>query len=280
MSALHAKPAETESYLLEGQVCGQPPEGYVQGSEVAERRLEGERCLGVQARGKSNGLGSPHHLTVVAYPSTRRWELRFQVHPHRHADSVIADIDGEGLWGEFTSALIGIDDVDLIQRHRAESADKMSLSYAINSLIHERLTALGWLAEAPIFQDNQYQGDRWRLDFAKGVFSVEIAFNHGEAAAWNLLKPVLASELNHVQKAIQTKVGIVVTATDAMKEAGAFDSAVGSFEKYLTYLKPLQGVLSAPILLVGLLPPTSFRVQKVKGDDRKNRGMIVEGGGR
>lgn len=156
----------------------------------------------------------------------------------------------------------------------------MSLSYAINSLIHERLTALGWLAEAPIFQDNQYQGDRWRLDFAKGVFSVEIAFNHGEAAAWNLLKPVLASELNHVQKAIQTKVGIVVTATDAMKEAGAFDSAVGSFEKYLTYLKPLQGVLSAPILLVGLLPPTSFRVQKVKGDDRKNRGMIVEGGGR
>lgn len=201
--------------------------------------------------------------------------MRFKLHPHRHADSVIADIDGEGLWGEFTSALAGIDDADLIARHQGEYSGKMSLSYAINSLIHDRLTALGWLAEAPIFQDTQYQGDRWRLDFAKGVFSVEIAFNHGEAAAWNLLKPVLASELNHVRKAVQTRVGIVVTATESMKEVGAFDSAVGSFEKYQTYLKPLQGVLSSPIQLVGLLPPESFKLEKVKGHNSRNIGRIV-----
>ena len=208
--------------------------------------------------------------------------MRFLLHPHRHADSVIADIDSEGLWGEFTSALAGIDDADLIARHQAEYSVKMSLSYAINSLIHDRLTALGWLAEAPIFQETSYQGDRWRLDFAKSVFSVEIAFNHGEAAAWNLLKPVLASELNHVQKAIQTRVGIVVTATEAMKERGGFDSAVGSFEKYQTYLKPMQGVLSAPIALVGLLPPDSFSIVKVKGEHGRNVGHIrsTDGGAR
>lgn len=201
--------------------------------------------------------------------------MRFQLHPHRHADSVIADIDSEGLWGEFTSALTGIDDADLIARHQSEYSGKMSLSYAINSLIHDRLTGLGWRAEAPIFQDTSYQGERWRLDFAKGVFSVEVAFNHGEAAAWNLLKPVLASELNHVQKAIQTRVGIVVTATEALKDAGAFDSSVGSFEKYQTYLKPLQSVLSAPIVLVGLQPPDSFVVRKVKGESGRNTGKIV-----
>ena len=40
----------------------------------------------------------------------------------------------------------------------------------------------------------------WRLDFAKGTISVEVAFNHGEATAWNFMKPTLASEVNHVEK--------------------------------------------------------------------------------
>ena len=31
-------------------------------------------------------------------------------------------------------------------------------------------------------------GRRWRLDFAKESISLEVAFNHGEAIAWNLLK--------------------------------------------------------------------------------------------
>jgi hypothetical protein len=90
---------------------------------------------------------------------------------------------------------------------------------------------------------------------------VEVAFNHGEATAWNLLKPVLASELNHVQKAIQTQAGVIITCTEALKAEGGFDSAVGTFEKFIDYLKPLGSVLTVPILLIGLGPFDSFRIQ-------------------
>lgn len=76
-----------------------------------------------------------------------------------------------------------------------------------------------WNPQSPIFGDSRFEDKRWTLDFSKpgqivgkGGFSVEVAFNHGEATAWNLLKPVLASELNHVTKAIQTEIGIVALA--------------------------------------------------------------------
>ncbi len=71
------------------------------------------------------------------------------------------------------------------------------------------------------------------MDFAKEDISIEVAFKHSEAIAWNLIKPVLASELNHVPKAIQTKVGVIISATKTMKKAGGFDSAVGNYEKFL-----------------------------------------------
>lgn len=91
-----------------------------------------------------------------------------------------------------------------------------------------------------------------------------MAFNHGEATAWNLLKPVLASELNHVEKAIQTQAGVIITCTEALKSEGGFDSAVGTYEKFIDYLKPLGAVLTVPILLIGLDPFDSFRIQHRK----------------
>ena len=77
------------------------------------------------------------------------------------------------------------------------------------------------------------------LDFAKNSISVEVAFNHAEAIAHNIIKPVLASELNHVQK-IQTKLGIIVTATKY--ETKGFDGAVGTFEQFIEYFKPYSAL--------------------------------------
>lgn len=82
-----------------------------------------------------------------------------------------------------------------------------SLSTTINKLLKEEFKDLDWAVESPFFQDPNYddkKSDYWRLDFAKKTTSIKVAFNHGSATAWNLLKPVLASELNHVRKAIQT----------------------------------------------------------------------------
>ena len=117
-------------------------------------------------------------------------------------------------------------------------------------------------------------GSIFRLDFAKGPVSVEVAFNHGNDAPWNLLKPTLASELNHVEKAIQTDIGIIITATDSMRVAGGFDNAVGTFEKYVDFLRPMGMLLTAPLVIVGLEAPRTFHVEH-RADGRRRLGYIV-----
>jgi hypothetical protein len=202
--------------------------------------------------------------------------MDFITHSHRHASSTLEEPQFKALWQELQDVLHSITDKDIINLFNS-SSKRMSISSAINDLIDQRLSARGWTREAPIFADPNYtktEAKRWRLDFAKQDISVEVAFNHGEATAWNLLKPVMASELNHVAKAIQTQIGIVIFATDAMKEAGAFDNAVGSYEKALRYLKPMNNFLSVPMMIIGLLPTKSFRIIKKKQGTR-NMGEVV-----
>lgn len=203
--------------------------------------------------------------------------MEFVLHSHRHGLVIADEPKFKATFDELLHVIKDISDNDL----KKEFAKKqtMSLSVAINSLLDERLVAKGWDRQAAIFADPTYDRPRethWRLDFAKGgAVSVEVAFNHGEAIAWNLLKPVLASELNHVKKFMQTEIGVVIAATDELKETGAFDSAVGSYEKIVAYLKPLHNVLTTPMVIIGLKAPMTFKVKKVK-DGNKHTGTIIE----
>jgi hypothetical protein len=74
------------------------------------------------------------------------------------------------------------------------------------------------------------------------------------------MKPVLASELNHVKKDIQTELGVIVVATDEMKRKGNFDSAIGTFEKFIEYFKPYNNLITTPIVLIGLEKPDTFYI--------------------
>ena len=74
----------------------------------------------------------------------------------------------------------------------------------------------------------------------------------------------------YVQKAIQTEIGVIICATDELKRRGGFDSAVGSYEKFIRYLKPLQDVLVTPILILGLEAPVSFKL-----DAKNQKGVII-----
>lgn len=169
------------------------------------------------------------------------------------------------LWKEIQTAIVSITDDDLINHYKNNNrTSKKSISDSINDLIEDRLIEMGWNRQSPIFNDSKYRPKGknrwWTLDFAKRDISVEVAFNHGEAVAWNLIKPVLASELNHVEKAIQTKAGVLVTATDSMKKAGNFDNTIGSYEKYLQYLDPFRNILTVPLVIIGLEPPETFKI--------------------
>ena len=199
--------------------------------------------------------------------------MEFIQHSFRHAATILGEDGFAHDRDELLGVLSAVTDERIIGRHESYPVPPASISRAINDVLREDLTALGWAAESPIFQDTHYSGEKWRLDFAKNEISVEVAFNHSEAIAWNLLKPVLASELNHVQKAVQTQAGVIITCTDALKQEGGFDSAVGTYEKFIDYLKPLGAVLTAPLLLIGLQPFTTFRIRHENVNGR-NRGFV------
>ena len=187
--------------------------------------------------------------------------MEYELQSHRFGVAIAAEKEYSSEWNEILQSLQSISDEEIKQKHASKCNKRKSISKAINLLIHEKLESLGWKPESSIFNDPDYTQARWRLDFAKKNISLEVAFNHGEAIAWNLLKPVLASELNHVQKEAQTSLGVVIMATEDMKSAGGFDSAVGTYEKAIRYLKPLQNQLSCPMVLIGLKAPRTFRVE-------------------
>lgn len=203
--------------------------------------------------------------------------MEYKITQHRHAlDIINQNRDYLNLWNELTSVLDNISDQDLIDEFQSETRQQKSISNTINQLIKQRLTALGWLSESYIFADSNYRGDGpWRLDFVKNnIFAIEVGFNHGGNVSWNLIKPVLSSELNHVSKAMQTEIGIVIAATDEMKTAGGFDKAVGSYEKYCEYLKPLRNLLTSPLVIIGLKAPNSFKIVQSTGEGGRKIGHI------
>ncbi|MFA6094610.1 MAG: BglII/BstYI family type II restriction endonuclease [Candidatus Paceibacterota bacterium] len=204
--------------------------------------------------------------------------MKFTTHPYKHADIVLADPRHKKDLDDILEVISSISDEELKTRHllRKNNGIKSSLAPTINSLLKEKLVAKGWNAESSIFQGEEYGTDKvWRLDFARGSVSVEVAFNHGEAIAWNLLKPVLASSVNNVDKAIETEVGILITTTKNLKIAGAFDNAVGEYEKVLRYLIPLSTLMSVPLMIIGLEAPETFKL-KSKYPNCDDWGSIID----
>jgi len=237
--------------------------------------------------------------------------MRIQsTYSHRRAEEIIQSHSGlKALVNEIKSAIEDISDEELKKefmdhsksstfRSIPISGDK-SLSKKINRLISTRLIENSWANESNIFQMNSIiegEDKAWRLDFAKvatpsirdkragkpapGV-AVEVSFNHGEALAWNLIKPVISAELNPIPKEtdIGEGIGVIICATYALKVAGGFDNAVGSFEKAVGYLKPLHGLLTAPLLLIGIDEPESFHIGHVKPHKNGNtkKGVIIDG---
>ncbi len=214
--------------------------------------------------------------------------MKFKLHQHRFGlDIIKSDPKLSILWHDIENTLSGLTDEKIIEEYQI-SPNAMSISAAINNLIDADLQARGWTAQSAIFQGSEYEGKSWRLDFAKTADSsketksgiaIEVAFNHGEAIAWNLLKPVLAAEINHVgtETDIGVGIGVYICATESLKDAGAFDGAVGEYEKVLRYLSPLFAKLTVPMVIVGLEAPETFRVEKRKNATTgKNKGAIVK----
>lgn len=221
-------------------------------------------------------LGQASIAFEDVHPTTLKGvTVRFKAHSYRHGIELLETVtEYEPYWSELLGVVGGLTDQRIAEAFRANGEGRAkSISHVINTLIDEDLVALGWVPQSPIFAVSEYGDRTWRLDFAKGPISVEVGFNHGGNISWNLIKPVIASEINHVAKAAQTSVGVVIAATEALKVNGGFDSAVGSFEKYISHLLPLRSMLTVPMAIIGLEPCESFSIRH-EMDGRNRRGFI------
>jgi len=235
-------------------------------------------------------------------------EMDFRLHSHRHAEAIMNNVpELYPLWNQVKNVIEGITDESLIHHFQTNYEGKRgsngklkqtkSISKTLNQLISDGLGAIpqkdaekipdSWIKESRIFGDSEYGVNEWRLDFAKkvqiqdldvhdksrsidGGISIEVAFNNGGSAAWNLVKPVIASELNHIDKDIQTSVGIVITATDEFKKTGNFDSTVASYSDYLAKLIPMRDLISVPLLIIGLEAPRTFVIEEYVSEGKKH----------
>ena len=202
--------------------------------------------------------------------------MEYRLEEHRYALKIIKNDDKynkifENLC-ETLSSLSDNEIIELFEKRKKEGKKDKSISDCLNSLISEKLTSMNWKKESPIFKDGEFNKNSsdFRLDFVyPDIFSLEVSFNHNSATVINLLKPVLASELNHVEKAYQTKFGIIITATKELKEKGGFDSAIGTFEGYCNHLKVLMNQLTIPIVIIGLKAPKTFEIMHEQEGNRK-----------
>ena len=216
--------------------------------------------------------------------------MQFRKHSHLNGEAVIlANQIVAELWHEIESAIHSISDEELVEHFQNDSRHAKSISDAINTRLDIKLVELGWTRQSRIFRDQDtYTGTTWTLDFSKGSITnnnrkigiaIEVVFNHGEAIAWNLIKLSLASENNFVRKEtdIGDGVGVYVCATNELKIAGGFDSAVGEYEKVLKYLDPLNAKLIRPMIIVGLEAPKTFKIEHYKDptNSKKVLGRVV-----
>lgn len=174
-------------------------------------------------------------------------------------------------WNELISVIENITEEEVIDLFNSSIRTSIkSLSEPINKIIDNRLTEKGWQRQCAIFNDSEYlpysenHSHPRTIDFSKNEIGLEVAFNNGQVVAWNLLKLVLAGELNHVEKDINTSVGVIISATDELKQNGGFDGAIGSYEKYLQYLKPMRNHLTIPMIIIGLRGFTNYNVVERK----------------
>lgn len=209
--------------------------------------------------------------------------MKYEIHSHHNAEIIFSVVKRYAPeWRELLDALDSISEDDIVEEFEKQSAGK-SISIALNRLIKKELVSRGWTPESPIFMDELYgyggkqtpanQKGKWRLDFAKEYLCAEVAFNHRSDIAWNLLKPTLSSELNHVTKFINTEGGVIICAKEDLKARGGFDNAIGTFEDYVHYLLPMQHILTAPIAIIGLEAPEGFYIEVPPQDGRK-RGFV------
>jgi hypothetical protein len=123
---------------------------------------------------------------------------------------------------------------------------------AINSLLRDTLSSLGWQKQPALFPHDRPELRHWKLDFLKDGIGVDVSFNHQEAIPWTFTRLSVARESHRVFGGHRIDVGVAIFATASAKRWARMDGAVGTYELATAWLNEMEPITPAPILVIGL----------------------------
>lgn len=191
--------------------------------------------------------------------------MKYQQFSFRLADEILGQ---RKEWHEFESILTKITADGICQVHKDICKNRRTPpaggQTAVNQVFRGHLAGAGWASEPRLFASTQEKLRQWKMDFIKNRVGVEISFNHAEAIPWTFSRLNIAGESERIQAASKIDIGIVVFASQSFKEWAKIDSAAGTYELAIAWLREMKPILPIPLLVIGLeasgwKPTTFFR---------------------
>lgn len=190
--------------------------------------------------------------------------MEINVAYYNGAEELLGDNE---LYNWLLQALENIEETELIniflernKKFKREKSLSPTIGFIINELIKNKS---GWEINKSIFKKSSAR--ERNLNFVSEDLAAEIGFNHCEAIEMKLLKLQLSiAPHEYLEKIVSPKVGILISATNDMEDAGNFDSASGSYENIKESIITLGSILKTPFVLIGLKAPKTFYINKDK----------------
>ena len=179
--------------------------------------------------------------------------MKYETYAHRYADIILnsdyalkQEIEEVIQFISFESILCEFEQENL-RRTAVGKRLAQGKQSSINALFRREFSARGWETEKNVFDD---PANDLAMDFWKRDVGVDIAFNHRSFIGGDLLRLQAAAEVKTV-----IKVGVYICPTkEFANDVSAKDgSSMVVFERTKWYLENFKPVLTAPILLVGLM---------------------------
>lgn len=178
--------------------------------------------------------------------------------------------DGDFAWKELVSVLNSITRDEIVDkklesfvnwRSGKRKSPAVGGQSVLNEIIDSKLNYLNWESQIFVLDLPKLSGEDdlvlkrdnyWTMDFKKNFLGVEISFNNAGALAQNLLRLSVMSESRTKPKEQMIRLGILVTATTALKKWSNMDSTCVTFETVQRVFPAMNFNIPTPIVLIGL----------------------------
>jgi hypothetical protein len=200
--------------------------------------------------------------------------MQFLLHDFRNA---LVILKARPAFAELESVLHAVQPADILSKYDQLAAVRSAKSRrppaggqsALNAVLDERLTGLGWEPQPHLFTEPELEN--WKMDFRKDGIGVEVSFNHAEAIPWQFTRLNIAGESTRVRPDNRIDVGVVICAAPDLKSWARMDSSVGTFQQFQAWLREMRPILPVPLLLIGLEAADWSSATSFRGTDSGNR---------